>query len=191
MARHCWPKRDTLVPRDETQAFTEAKPARTANIITTLRVRRRASLQKNIFARCAKAAKAISPALVRSAAWLWSGIRLPASGEDHLHLPDASADRAGSSGQLPDLRHGVRAENASRQRRREYGTARHDSAFLDRRAPSTASLPARNGALVAERAGLGAWATFALDAIYLSARRSCCGRLAVFRAGLAFARYAG
>ena len=34
-------------------------------------------------------------------------------GKDYLHLPDASADRAGSSRQLPDLRHGLEPKTSA------------------------------------------------------------------------------
>src|SRR5438477_12702484 len=47
------------------------------------------------------------------------------AGKDGLHVPDASADRAGSSWQLPNLRYGARTQNSDRhRRRRERGTAR-------------------------------------------------------------------
>ena len=59
---------------------------------------------------------------------------LQRAGEDHLHLPDAPGNRAGSSGQLPDVRHGAGAEERRRGRRgRERRAARHDAAVLDRR----------------------------------------------------------
>ena len=88
------------------------------------------------------------------------------AGQDHLYLPDASPDRAGSSRQLPNLRDDVGAEKRQcRQRTRERGAARHDAAILDRRSAHLASLRHRNGASVAERADLGGQRHIALDAI--------------------------
>ena len=70
----------------------------------------------------------------------------PRAEDNHLHLPDASADRATSSGQLPDLRHGAGAENAHprRAKKRTYGTARYDAPILDRRGYQPASLHSRD-----------------------------------------------
>src|SRR5437868_5462174 len=67
--------------------------------------------------------------------------------KDGLHVPDASADRAGSSRKLPDLWNGVGAEEHRRwKRRRKRGTTRHDATILDRRSPGVPGLCARHGA---------------------------------------------
>ena len=50
-----------------------------------------------------------------------------------MDLPDAPADRARRAGQLPDLRHGARADDADGRRGRKPRTARHDAAVLGRR----------------------------------------------------------
>ena len=95
---------------------------------------------------------------------------LPRKGEDDLHLPDASPDRAGSSGRLPDLRDGARAEKRRRGRgRRERRAARHDAPLLDRRRPQPAGFHSRDVApsALACRSGCRAiysrWAQFILS----------------------------
>src|SRR6516162_9751786 len=49
-----------------------------------------------------------------------------------MGLPDASADRAKGARQLPDLRHGSRADDAHGRRNRKSRIARHDAALLGR-----------------------------------------------------------
>ena len=53
-----------------------------------------------------------------------------AAGRHALHLPDASADRAGGSGPLPDLRHGARADGrAARGHRQSRADRLHPPAL--------------------------------------------------------------
>src|SRR6266480_3673827 len=86
--------------------------------------------------------------------------------KDGLHVPDAPADRTGSSGQLPNLWHGARAENSDRRRRRrKRGTARHDATILDRRGPVVARLRAEYGACFSKCADLVCQRLVALVAV--------------------------
>ena len=50
----------------------------------------------------------------------------------HLHLPDASRDPAGGSGQLPDLRHGAGTGRGDGRGRPQPRTDRYDPPVLDR-----------------------------------------------------------
>ena len=68
-----------------------------------------------------------------------------AAGDD-LHLPDASRDRAGRPGKLPDLRHGARAQGrAGRRRGTEPRARRLPPPLRGRRRADRAARPRRDG----------------------------------------------
>lgn len=109
--------------------------------------------------------------------------------KNYLHLPNASADRAGSSRQLPDLWNGLGSEERYRgQRRRERRAARHDAAILDRRRAEPAGLRRGDGSSLTWCTGMGAGRRLALDAIYPEHAGCAVVRLAIFPAWLAIAR---
>src|ERR1035437_1941398 len=120
-----------------------------------------------------------------------SGVGFAISGQSHLHLPDAPGNSTGSSGELPEVRHGVRAENRLSGRGRKSRTPRYDAAVLDWRGARTASLPARHGALDPRAAPrkLGDGRHGTLDSIYSFNSRRAMGGLAFFQTRLAFARH--
>src|ERR1035437_6326234 len=121
-----------------------------------------------------------------------SGVGFAISGQSHLHLPDAPGNSTGSSGELPEVWHGVRAENRVSGRERKSRTHRYDAAVLDWRGARTASLPARHGALdpraTPRKLGDGRHGT--LDSIPSLNARDIVGGLAFLQARLAFHHHA-
>ena len=113
------------------------------------------------------------------------------AGRHALHLPDASRDRAGGTGHLPDLRHGARAQGRAGGRRgAQSRTRRLDPAARDRRGAVAAAPRPRHGAgcsacrcTAGSRRSLAGW-------IELAARHPGrrLGRLAVLRARLGLDR---
>src|SRR5688572_7142809 len=99
----------------------------------------------------------------------------------HLHVPDASANSAGSSGHLSDLRNGARAEGCSGRGGGEPGAEGHDAAVLDRCRVGAARLRAGD---VASRSIIDARverAVESLDAIHSFHAGRALGWVAVFR----------
>ena len=108
------------------------------------------------------------------------------AGKDGLHVPDASADRAGSSWQLPNLRYGARTQNSDRhRRRRERGTARHGATILDRCGAGVAGFCSWNGASVSECANVDCERLVALAAVFLEHAGCALGGCTIFSARLA------
>src|SRR4051794_18231801 len=104
-----------------------------------------------------------------------------------LYLPDASRDRAGDAGRLPDLRNGARAEDhLGYDRGRRFGINRHDATPLDRRRVDVAGFHPRDVAFGADCAGVDVRRRVALDPVRAHDAGSSLGRLALFRPGLAF-----
>ena len=85
-------------------------------------------------ARCIRRCGRQSPERARSAGWRSSRVAPSAAGDGHASGPArCTRDRARRAGQLPDLRHGARAADASTAEEAENPElARHDAALLVR-----------------------------------------------------------
>ena len=109
-------------------------------------------------------------------------------GRHDLHLPDASRSPAGRPGRLPDLRHGARTRHRHGRSAGQSRTARHDAAVLDRARTDAAGGRAGNGRPFCRPRRLADAKCRQRHPTGVGDSGRALGRLAVFRARLAFVR---